>query len=148
MTLVGQHYQERIPKSLRWSSTPITFDQNNHPPSIPRPGSYPLLVNPIVGNKRLTKVSMDGGCSLNILYVETLDAMSISRSNLRTSVFPFLGIVLGMRAYPLGNIDLPVMFGDHSNLRTETLIFEGSYHAMRIHAMPSSWWSPTTPTSS
>jgi hypothetical protein len=40
-----------------------------------------------------------------------------------------------MRAYPLGNIDLPVTFGDGSNFRTEIVIFEvvdfeGSYHAI------------------
>jgi hypothetical protein len=78
---------------------------------------------------------MDGGSSLNILYVETFDAMGVSRSKLHTSIFPFLGIIPGMRAYPLGNIELPVMFGDHSNFRTKTLIFkvvdfEGSYHAI------------------
>ncbi|XP_025828732.1 uncharacterized protein LOC112903727 [Panicum hallii] len=61
--------------------------------------------------------------------------MGISRSKLCASVFPFLGIVLGMRAYPLGNIDLLVTFGDRSNFGTETLIFEVvefevSYHAI------------------
>jgi hypothetical protein len=91
-----------IPKFLHWSSTPITFDRCDHPPSIPRLGSYPLVVDPIIGNKRLIKMLMDGGSSLNILYVEILDAMGISRSKLRASVFPFLGIVAGMRAYPQG----------------------------------------------
>jgi hypothetical protein len=40
-----------------------------------------------------------------------------------------------MRAYPLGNIELPVAFGDSSNFSTETLIFEvvdfeGLYHTI------------------
>jgi hypothetical protein len=74
--------------------------------TLPRLGSYPLVVDPIVGNKRLTNVLMDGGSMLNILYIETLNAMGISRSKLHTSIFPFLGIIPGMRAYPLGNIDL------------------------------------------
>jgi hypothetical protein len=78
---------------------------------------------------------MDGGSSLNILYVETFDAMGVSWSKLRISIFLFLGIVLGMRAYPLGYIEQPVTFGDCSNFRTETLIFgvvdfNGSYHAI------------------
>jgi hypothetical protein len=100
-----------VPKFLRWSSTLITFDRGEHPPSVPRSWSYPLVVNPIIGNKCLTKVLMDGGSSLNILYVETLDAMGISRSKLRAFIFPFLGIIPGMRAYPLGNIDLPDVRG-------------------------------------
>jgi hypothetical protein len=37
-----------------------------------------LVVDPIIGNTRLTKVLMDGGSGLNIMYAETLDAMKIS----------------------------------------------------------------------
>ena len=35
------------------------------------PGKYPLVVDPIIGNVRLTKVLMDKGSSLNIIYTET-----------------------------------------------------------------------------
>ena len=48
-----------------------------------RPGCYPLIVDPIIRKKHLTKVLMDGGSGLNILYVDTLDAMRIPRSELR-----------------------------------------------------------------
>ena len=61
-----------IPRKLKWASTPIIFDQDNHPVSIPRPGSYPLVVDPVVSNIRLSKVRMDRGSSLNILYIDTL----------------------------------------------------------------------------
>jgi hypothetical protein len=30
-------------------------------------GKYPLVVDPVIGNVRLTKVLMDGGSSLNII---------------------------------------------------------------------------------
>ena len=40
-----------------------------------RPGRYLLVVDPIVRKKHLTKVLMDGGSGLNILYVDTLNAM-------------------------------------------------------------------------
>ena len=66
-----------IPRKLKWASTPIIFDQDDHPASIPRPGSYPLIVDPVVSNMRLSKVLMDGGSSLNILYIDTLEAMGI-----------------------------------------------------------------------
>jgi hypothetical protein len=33
---------------------------------------YPLMVDLIVGTKQLTKVLMDGGSGLNIMYAETL----------------------------------------------------------------------------
>src|SRR6185312_2742916 len=58
-----------ISRKLKWASTPIIFDQDDHPASIPQPGSYPLVVDPVIGNMRLSKVLMDGGSSLNILYM-------------------------------------------------------------------------------
>jgi len=116
----GMCRRERYPQA----STPIIFDQNDHPASIPRPGSYPLIVDPVVSNMRLSKVLMDGGSILNILYVDTLEAMGIPRGCLRESLFPFYGILPGMKAYPVGNIDLPVTFGSKANFRTETLTFE------------------------
>jgi len=99
-----------IPKKLRWASTPIIFNQDDHPPNVPRPGTYPLVVDPVVNNMRLTKVLMDGGSNFNILYIDTLDAMGIPRSCLRTSHFPFYGILPGMKAYLVGNLDLLVTF--------------------------------------
>jgi hypothetical protein len=36
------------------------------------------MFDPMVGMKRLTKVLMDGGNGLNIMYTETLDAMGIA----------------------------------------------------------------------
>ena len=37
------------------------------------------MVDLIIGMKRHTKVLMDGGSSLNIMYAETLDAMDMDR---------------------------------------------------------------------
>jgi hypothetical protein len=60
------------PVYLDWSDKPITFDQGDHPDCVPSPGKYPLVVDPVIGNTRLTKVLVDGGSSLNIIYAETL----------------------------------------------------------------------------
>jgi hypothetical protein len=67
---------------------------------------------------------MDGGNGINVLYASTLDDMGIPRSQLRPSTTPFHGIIPGMEALPIWQIDLPVMFGDLRNFRTETLTFE------------------------
>ena len=66
-----------VPSFLSWSESPITFDQRDHLSHIVIPGCYPLVVDPIVRKKRLTKVLMDEGSSLNILYVDTIDSMRI-----------------------------------------------------------------------
>ena len=101
-----------VPSFLSWSESPITFDQRDHPSYIARPGRYPLVVDPIIRKKCLTKVLMDGGSGLNILYVDTIDAMRIPQSELCLASFPFHDVILGAQVYPLGKIDLPIMFGD------------------------------------
>ena len=66
-----------VPSFLSWSDSPITFYQRDHPSHIAQSGCYPFIVDPIVRKKHLTKVLMDGGSGVNILYVDTLDAMRI-----------------------------------------------------------------------
>ncbi|XP_066308497.1 uncharacterized protein [Miscanthus floridulus] len=70
---------------------------------------------------------MDGGSGLNIMYAKTLDVMGVNRTHLHPIRAPFHGVVPGKQAMPLGQIDLPVTFGDQFNYRTETLTFERAY---------------------
>jgi hypothetical protein len=64
---------EKAPPSfLDWSEDAITFSNEDHPNCIPNLGQYPLVVDPVIGNARFSKVLMDGGSSLNILYAHTL----------------------------------------------------------------------------
>jgi hypothetical protein len=114
------------------------FNCGDHPNYVPNPRVYPLVVDPIITNTRLTKVLMDGGSSLNIIYTQTLDLLGIKRTQLRPSVGGFHGVMPGRRAEPVGRIDLPVCFGTPSNFRKKTLSFEvvrfhGTYHAILGH---------------
>jgi hypothetical protein len=120
---------------LDWSDKPITFDQGDHPDRVPSPGRYPLVVDPVIGNIRLTKVLMDGGSSLSIIYAETLGLLQIDLSLIQAGAAPFHGIIPEKRVQPLGQLDLPICFGTPSNFRKETLTFEvvgfrGTYHAV------------------
>jgi hypothetical protein len=127
---------EKAPPSfLDWSEDTITFSREDHPNSIPNPGQYPLVVDPVIGNARFSKVLMDGGSSLNILYAHTLCLLGIRLDQLRPSTTPFHGVAPGKRIQPLGPIDLPVWFGMPDNFRKETLTFEvvgfrGVYHSI------------------
>jgi len=69
-----------VPQYVNWSSTPITFNCDDDPDKVVAPGVYPLVIDPIIGNTRLSKVLMDGGSSLNIIYLETLDLLGIERA--------------------------------------------------------------------
>jgi len=93
-----QHKRERrevfaarmaVPQYLNWSNTPITFNRDDHPDKVVALGVYPLVFNPIIVNTRLSKVLMDGGSSLNIIYLETLDLLGINRAQLQPSVGGF-----------------------------------------------------------
>jgi len=112
---------------LKWSENAITFGHRNHPDWIPNPGSYPLIVDPIITKTRLTKVLMDEG-SLNILYAETLSLMGISKSRLRNDASPFHGVVPRHRAHPLWQIDLFICFGTPttSGWRSSLSMWSGS----------------------
>ena len=59
------------------------------------------MVDPIIDTKRLTKVMMDGGSGLNIMYVEMLNDMGIDRSRSQPTRAPFHSIVPGKQAMPL-----------------------------------------------
>ena len=107
------------PSYLKWSQTTITFDQSDHPARIATLGRQALVVDPVVEGTRLTKVLMDGGSGLNILYAETLKGMGIP----------------GKKAESLGQIALDVVFSDSKNYRKEKLTFEvvdfqSAYHAI------------------
>jgi hypothetical protein len=127
---------EKAPPSfLDWSVDANTFSREDHPNRIPNPGQYPLVVDPVIGNARFSKVLMDGGSSLNILYGHTLRLLGIGLDQLRPSTTSFHGVAPGKRFQPLGQIGLPVWFGTPDNYRKETLTFEvvgfrGAYHTI------------------
>jgi hypothetical protein len=127
---------EKAPPSvLDGSEDAITFSREDHPNRIPNPGQYPLVVDPVIGNAWFSKVLMDGGSSLNILYAHMLRLLGIGLDQLRPSTTPFHGVAPGKRVQPLGQVDLPVWFGTPDNYRKEMLTFEmvgfrGAYHAI------------------
>jgi hypothetical protein len=112
------------PEYIRWSEVPITFDRSDHPDFIPKPGQYPLVVCPIVKDVKLNRVLVDGGSSLNLLFLKTFNQMGLSRSLLHPSWAPFHGLVPGTAAMPMGQISLPVTFGTRENFWTKNIHFK------------------------
>jgi hypothetical protein len=90
------------PSFLDWSKDAITFSREDHPNRIPNPGQYPLVVDPVIGNARFSKVLMDGGSSLNILYAHTMRLLGIGLDQLRPSTTLFHGVAPASASSPLG----------------------------------------------
>jgi hypothetical protein len=143
---------EKALPSLGWSGDAITFSREDHPNRIPNPGQYLLVVDPVIGNTRFSKVLMDSGSNLNILYAHTLRLMEIGLDQLRPNMTPFHGVAPGKRVQPLGQID---PFGSAcrtiSARKRSPLRWCGSRErttpSLGDCAMPSSWRSRTTRTS-
>ena len=111
------------PKFNPWSSCPITFNRRDHPTSI------------LHGGFHLTRVLMDGGSSLNLLYQDTVRKMGIDPSRIEPTRTTFKGVILGVEAHCTGSVTLEVVFGSPDNFRSEELIFDivpfhNGYHAL------------------
>jgi hypothetical protein len=60
------------PQYMHWSKVAITWGHEDHPPLIPSPGEYALVLDPIVRSdmhtSHFSRMLIDGGRSINLLY--------------------------------------------------------------------------------
>lgn len=84
------------------------------------------MLDSIIDGFRLSRVLMDGGSGVNIIFPDTLAKMEISKSHLRPSPTGFHGFVPGNKVKPLGQISLEVVFRNKENLCFKTLWFEAA----------------------
>ena len=76
------------PKFNPWSSFPITFDRRDHLTSIPHGRFAALVLDPIIDGFHHTRILMDGGSSLNLLYQDTVQKMRIDPSRIKPTKRP------------------------------------------------------------
>ena len=89
-----------IPEYLRGSETEITFSRDDHRPVVPRPGHAALVLEARIGNYDMSRVFMDGGSGINIIFTRTLDDMLIQNNALKPSGTTFHGIVQEKQSTP------------------------------------------------
>ena len=56
------------PRYLNWSEYPIQFSREDQWTSIGNAGHYPLVLDPTIAGMTVTKVLIDGGARLNIIF--------------------------------------------------------------------------------
>jgi hypothetical protein len=123
----AKHAPPATPEYLNWLEQPIGFDRSDHPLKIPRPGHHTLVLEDQIGGFTSKRVFRDGGRRLNLIYVDTLRKIKSPLSDHLPSKTSFHDIVPGKPTYPLGIINLDVIFGTPrilgrriSNLRSLT----------------------------
>src|SRR3954464_3620573 len=107
---------------LKWSSTPIIFDLEDHPDRTTAVGCLPMLVSPTIRNLKVTKMLFDVWAGLNLISSAGLRRLQVPDSELEETG-TFQGINPG-RSKPKGKITLPVTFGSELNFRTERITFD------------------------
>ena len=107
--------QPTMVEYLDWSHQHIGFDKEDHPPQVPNPGHAALVLEGQIGGFESSKIFINGGSGINLIYADTMRAMNLSLANLAPSDTPFFGIVPGKPNLPLGQTIIEVTFGSPDN---------------------------------
>jgi hypothetical protein len=118
---------------MKWSTSKIGFDEEDHPISTKVVGTIPLLCTPTINNIAVNRTLIDGGAGLNIISVEVFEKMLVLYHRLMPTQ-PFFGVTEGS-TMPIGQVRLPITFGTRDNYRTESLDFDIAYIALPYDAI-------------
>jgi hypothetical protein len=126
-------------KYMHWSEAAITWGCEDHPPLMHSPGEYALVLDPIVRSDthtcRFSRVLIDRGSSINLLYWSSMEKLGIPVAQLKPSRLTFHGVVPGHSCTPMERVQLEVFFGEKGNGHHERIWFEvvdisSPYHAL------------------
>jgi hypothetical protein len=86
-----------VTRYLPWSEKSITWSRANHANKIEYPVRVALIVKPKVADYWLSKTLVDGGSTINILYLDTFRHLKLSQSAIEPTKPTFHDIVLAER---------------------------------------------------
>jgi hypothetical protein len=121
---------------LRYNKVLLSFSREDQWTSFLEPEKFLLVLDPVVAGSQLSRVLIDDGSGINLLFMSTLKKMGLDISKMLTpSKAPFYSIVPGNAATPISSVTQPVTFGTKENYRTEYIKFkvanfESSYHTI------------------
>jgi hypothetical protein len=128
-----------VPNFMYWSEQEITWSREDHPKIMPNPGGYALVIDPIFtgpeSNVKFSRVLVDNGSSINILYKDTMYKLGVDEYMLLPTSTTFHGIVLGLSCNAMGKLWVDMCLGTKENCRVEHICFEvvdlvSPYHAL------------------
>ena len=107
---------------LRWSMCAITFSSADQLKCAATTGVLPMLCFQVISNVQVTRTLIDGGAGLNVLSVEMFNNLQVPYDQLQPTK-PSSGVTDGSTTL-IGQVRLPVTFGQHNNYRTELINFD------------------------
>jgi hypothetical protein len=85
---------------MKWSTSKIGFDEEDHPISTKAMGTIPLLCTPTINNITVNRTLIDGGAGLKIISVEVFEKMQVPYHRLMPTR-PFFEVTEGSTT-PIG----------------------------------------------
>ena len=92
-----------------------------------------MLCSPLISNVQVTRTLIDGRAGLNVLSVEMFDNLQVPYDKLQPTK-PFSGVTDGS-TIPIGQVRLPVTFGQRNNYRTELIDFDVAHIRLPYNAI-------------
>jgi hypothetical protein len=144
------------PQFMHLSEAAITWGREDHPQLMPSPGEYALVLDPIIRSDthtcRFSRVLIDGGSSINLLYRSSLEKLGILLAQLKSSQLTFHGIVPGHSCtlwarcssrFSSGRREIAAASPSGSRWWTSAVL---TMHCLAARLWQSSWQCRITPT--
>ena len=93
------------------------------------------MLDPIIDGYHLTRVLMDGGSSLKLIYQDSIHGMGIDPSRINQNNATFNGVIPGVMAHCWGSLVLEVTFSSPDNFKRENLLFNIAPFSSDYHAL-------------
>ncbi|KAK1697470.1 hypothetical protein QYE76_014167 [Lolium multiflorum] len=99
--------REVLTQTLKWSDVEISFSKDDCLENFSEPGRFPIVVNPIIQNYEFTRVFVNGGSAVNLIFTNTLDLMKVPRSAMKPAAsYRIYGAIPGSCLPNVGQITL------------------------------------------
>jgi hypothetical protein len=105
-----------------WAKVPITFTEEDFKLKSANDNDA-MVIEVNIAGWVIGKILVDNGTSADILFFKTFEKMNLSQHMLHPPEYPLQGFE-GKPIKPVGEVSLPISFGDLDNARTETLTFD------------------------
>ena len=118
-----------------WLLQPITFDHRDYSRGARNASWTALVLNPVINGLQFTRVLMDGGSDLNLLYQDTIHKLGVNLALIRRGKTSFRGATPGPDTQTMGSLSLEVKFGSPDNFQSEKLTFHIAPFISRYQAL-------------